>query len=56
MHPSIQPSHISACGRKLFQEGVWENPKGKHVVRILQAWGILEATQGNWDDARKYFG
>ncbi|CAN0477681.1 unnamed protein product [Ectocarpus sp. 8 AP-2014] len=42
--------------RKLFQEGVWENPKGPYVVRILQAWGILEATQGNWDDARKYFG
>lgn len=47
---------LLSFARKLFQEGVWENPKGSHVVRILQAWGILEATQGNWDEARKYFG
>lgn len=42
--------------RRLFQEGVWENPKGVLVVRILQAWAILEATEGNFEDARKYFG
>lgn len=42
--------------RKLFQEGVWASPRGPYVVRILQAWAILEATQGRFDDARKYFG
>lgn len=42
--------------RKLFQDGIWESPKGPSVVRILQAWAILEASEGNFDDSRKYFG
>ncbi|CAM9338272.1 unnamed protein product [Sphacelaria rigidula] len=42
--------------RELFQDGVWQSPKGPFVVRILQARAILEASEGNFDDARKYFG
>ena len=40
--------------RGLFQQGVWGASSSGKVHNLWQAWGQMEAKQGNIEDARKY--
>ena len=40
--------------RGLFQQGVWGAGSSAKVHNLWQAWGQMEAKEGNIEDARKY--
>lgn len=41
--------------RRLFQKGVWADPRSKDTVWVLHAWGCLERDQDNLPLARELF-
>jgi hypothetical protein len=48
-------THIQVAeARGLFQQGVWCAGASEKVHNLWQAWGLMEAKEGNIEDARKY--
>ncbi|KAF5836098.1 hypothetical protein DUNSADRAFT_6469 [Dunaliella salina] len=56
----LPPNQMRQCGnvdraRQLFQEGVWADPRSTSTAVVLQAWGMLERKNKNYQLARELF-